>query len=228
MKIAREGFPFAMAGGLLAGACWIAVQMDVAGDGVGGIALRGAAWLFTGLAVFVLWFFRDPEPVLPIAADAVVSPGQGKVILIEDVEEPTLFQGPARKISIFLSVFDVHVQRSPVTGTVTQKVYRPGAYAVAWADKASEDNEMCSLGIAAEHGDVLVRQIAGLIARRIITDPDKGDQVERGRRFGLIRFGSRVDIFLPMHWEIACSVGDRVRVGSSVLAHQRPTTQEAA
>lgn len=228
MKIAREGYPFALAGGLLAGVCWIAVQMDVAGEGAGGLAIQVAAWAFSGLSVFVLWFFRDPEPALPDAADAVVSPGQGKILLIEDVDEPSLFGGPARKISIFLSVFDVHVQRSPATGTVTHKVYRPGAYAVAWADKASEDNEMCSLGIAAEHGTILVRQIAGLIARRIITDPATGDRVERGRRFGLIRFGSRVDIFLPMHWDIACSVGDRVRVGSSVLAHQRPATEEAA
>lgn len=228
MKIAREGYPFAVAGGLLAGACWIAVQMDVAGEGAAAIGLQAAAWTFTVLAVFVLWFFRDPEPTLPASEDAVVSPGQGKVILIEDVEEPTLFSGPARKISIFLSVFDVHVQRSPVSGTVNHKVYRPGAYAVAWAEKASEDNEMCSLGIATDHGVVLVKQIAGLIARRIITDPSEGDRVERGRRFGLIRFGSRVDIFLPMHWEIACSVGDRVRVGSSVLAHQRPLEREAA
>lgn len=228
MKIAREGYPFALAGGLLAGACWIAVQMDVAGEGAGGFALQAVAWMFTGLSVFVLWFFRDPEPSLPASADAVVSPGQGKVILIEDVDEPTLFEGPARKISIFLSVFDVHVQRSPASGTVTHKVYRPGAYAVAWADKASEDNEMCSLGITTENGQILVRQIAGLIARRIITDPAEGDRVERGRRFGLIRFGSRVDLFLPMHWEIACSVGDRVRVGSSVLAHQRPHGREAA
>jgi len=228
MKIAREGYPFAMAGGLLAGACWIAVQMDLAGEGAGGLTLQVTAWAFTGLSVFVLWFFRDPEPALTDSASAVVSPGQGKVLLIEDVEEPTLFGGPARKISIFLSVFDVHVQRSPASGTVSHKVYRPGAYAVAWADKASEDNEMCSLGIEAEHGTILVRQIAGLIARRIITDPSEGDRVERGRRFGLIRFGSRVDIFLPLHWEVACSVGDRVRVGSSVIAHQRPATPEAA
>ena len=120
-----------------------------------------------------------------------------------------------------MNVFNVHVQRAPVSGTVELKVYRPGAYAVAWADKASEDNEMASLGIAAEHGKVLVRQIAGLVARRIITDPDEGDVVERGRRYGLIRFGSRVDIFLPTHWELLCAVGDKVRVGSSVLARQR-------
>ena len=108
-----------------------------------------------------------------------------------------------------------------MTGTVKQKVYRPGAYAVAWADKASEGNEMASLGIVTDYGKLLVRQIAGLVARRIITDPAEGDQVERGRRFGLIRFGSRVDLFLPTHWEILCSVGDRVTVGASVIARQK-------
>ena len=158
---------------------------------------------------------------MPSDTALVVSPGQGKVIRVEDVEEPSYLGGPARKISIFLSVLDVHVQRAPVSGTVEYKVYRPGRYAVAWADKASEDNEQASLGIVAEHGKVLVRQIAGLVARRILTDPAEGDVVQRGRRFGLIRFGSRVDLFLPMHWEVMCAVGDRVRVGSTVLARQR-------
>ena len=133
-----------------------------------------------------------------------------------------MFQlGAATKISIFLSVFDVHVQRAPVSGTVGYKVYRPGAYAVAWADKASEDNEQSSLGISTDHGNVLVKQIAGLVARRIITDPNQGDMVERGARFGLIRFGSRVDLFLPSHWDILCAVGDRVAVGSSPMARMR-------
>ena len=101
---------------------------------------------------------------------------------------------------------------------VEHRAYRPGAYAVAWADKASDDNEQMSLGIATDHGRVLVRQIAGLVARRIVTYPSEGDRVERGERIGLIRFGSRVDLFLPLGWEVTCSVGDRARVGSTVLA----------
>ncbi len=222
MKIAREGYPFAIAGMLLAGTCWTTLRMGVAGaDGLPVMAMTTLAWMSSALAIFVLWFFRDPEPALPDDGTLVVSPGQGKIIRIEDVEETTFIDGPAKKISIFLSVFDVHVQRSPVTGTVKQKVYRPGAYAVAWADKASEGNEMASLGIVTDYGKLLVRQIAGLVARRIITDPAEGDQVERGRRFGLIRFGSRVDLFLPTHWEILCSVGDRVTVGASVIARQK-------
>ena len=189
---------------------------------LGGAVLETGAWLLSGLAVFVLWFFRDPEPKLPADEDLVVSPGQGKVVLIEDVEEGTFMAGPARKISIFLSVFDVHVQRAPVSGSVEHSVYKPGTYAVAWLEKASDDNEQSSLGIATQNGRVLVRQIAGLIARRIITDPSEGDALERGDRFGLIRFGSRVDLFLPTHWELLCEVGDKVRVGTTVLARQVP------
>jgi len=230
LKIAREGIPFAAAGVFLAGACfagsWLMGTPDGASElhaapGAAEVALALAGWTMAALSVFVLWFFRNPEPRIPTDETLVVAPGQGKVILIEDVEEPDFIAGAAKKISIFLSVFDVHVQRSPVSGTVGHKVYRPGTYAVAWADKASEDNEQSSLGIVTEHGSVLVKQIAGLIARRIITDPDEGDLVERGRRFGLIRFGSRVDLFLPPHWEILCSVGDRVTVGSSPMARMR-------
>lgn len=215
MTIAPEGYPFAVGGLVLAGACWAGVWA-----GVGGTALLVAASILSALAVFVLWFFRNPEPKIPADPALVVAPGQGRVIRIEEIEEPEFFGGSARKISIFLSVFDVHVQRAPVGGSVALKHYRPGAYAVAWADKASDDNEQASLGIVAEHGRVLVRQIAGLVARRIITDPEEGDMVERGRRFGLIRFGSRVDLFLPLHWDVLCSVGDKVRVGSTVLARQ--------
>lgn len=223
MTIAREGYPFAMAGGVLAGVCWASVGFGPTTPGsLAHVLLFGAALVTSAAAVFVLWFFRNPEPDIPTDPSVVVAPGQGKVIRIDEVEEDTFIGGPATKISIFLSVFDVHVQRSPVDGVVEQKIYRPGAYAVAWADKASEDNEMASLGIATEHGRVLVRQIAGLVARRILTDPEEGGRVERGRRFGLIRFGSRVDLFLPRHWEVVSQVGDRVVVGATPMARQRP------
>lgn len=215
MSFAREGYPFAGASLLVAGACWAGVWM-----GEGGGVLKGTAWILSAAAVFVLWFFRDPDPSLPSDADLVVAPGQGKIVAIQDVEEHTFMAGPARKISIFLSVFDVHVQRAPVSGTVEFQAYDPGKYVAAWLEKASDDNEQASLGIATEKGRVLVRQIAGLIARRIITDASEGDRVERGKRFGLIRFGSRVDLFVPMHWEVLCAVGDKVRVGTTVIARQ--------
>ena len=226
MRIAREGIPFAVVGTLLAGACWISLWLQGA-TGVSGrttateIVIQIAGVITSLLAIFVLWFFRDPQPNAPTDESLVVAPGQGKVILIEDVEQADFISGAAKKISIFLSIFDVHVQRVPASGTVEYKVYRPGSYAVAWAEKASEDNEQSSLGIVTEHGKVLVNQIAGLIARRIVTDPEQGDSVKRGSRFGLIRFGSRVDLFFPQHWEVLCNVGDRVKVGSSPMARMR-------
>lgn len=213
MSFAREGYPFVAIGVLLAGLGWVGVA-----SGIGGPWLRGLAGLLSVLSLFTIWFFRDPAPIVPADASAVVAPGQGKVISITEVDEPTFMGGTARRITIFLSVFDVHVQRAPVSGVVEHRVYKPGKYLAAWNEKASADNEQSSIGISTLHGKVLVRQIAGLIARRIVTDPSEGDEVVRGNRIGLIRFGSRVDLFIPLDWEIVSSVGDRVRVGSSVLA----------
>lgn len=212
MRLAPEGYPFVIVALLLATAAWAAgVRFE------NGWTL-GLAVVFSVLSLFVLWFFRDPVPRLPEDGAVVVAPGQGRVIDVREVEEPTFMQGPARRITIFLSVFDVHVQRAPVSGTVEHRSYKPGAYAVAWLEKASEENEQASLGIGTPHGRVLVRQIAGLVARRIVTDPVEGDRVERGQRIGLIRFGSRVDLFVPLEWEVTCSVGDKVRSGATPLA----------
>jgi phosphatidylserine decarboxylase len=215
VRFAREGYPFIGAGLVLAALGWTGWA-----TGFAGLFGQVLAASLTVLALFILWFFRDPERVDPVGQELVVAPGEGRVILVEEADEPTYLAGPARKISIFLSVFDVHVQRAPVAGTVEHRVYRPGAYAVAWADKASEDNEQASLGLATPHGKVLVRQLAGLVARRIVTYPSEGESVERGERIGIIRFGSRVDLFLPLEWEITCAVGDRAVAGRTVLARQ--------
>jgi phosphatidylserine decarboxylase len=209
-----------IAGLLVAGAAWAWVAL------AGGRVATGSAVVASALTLFVLWFFRDPVPVLPPDAGLVVAPGQGRVIEIVEVEEPTFLEARARRISIFLSVFDVHVQRAPVSGEVEHREYMPGKYLVAWKEKASEENERASLGITTPHGRVLVKQIAGLVARRIITDPVVGDSVERGQRIGLIRFGSRVDLCVPLHWEVTCATGDRVRVGVTPLA-RLPVAVEA-
>jgi len=215
MRFAREGVPFIAGAALLAAAAWLG-----ASTGLGGAWTGALAGVLTVLALFTIWFFRDPRRPIPGAPGLVVAPGEGRVILVGEADEPTYLGGRCRKISIFLSIFDVHVQRAPMSGTVEHRSYKPGAYAVAWLDKASEDNEQASIGLATPHGRVLVRQIAGLVARRIVTDPAEGDRVERGQRIGLIRFGSRVDLFLPLEWEVACAVGDRARVGVTVLARQ--------
>ncbi|MGE0159090.1 MAG: phosphatidylserine decarboxylase family protein [Gemmatimonadales bacterium] len=212
MKLVREGYPFVGAAAVLAAAAWVAVAQ------LGGAAWTGAAIVLSVLAAFVLWFFRDPVRNAPPDAAVVVAPGEGRVVDIKEIDEPSFLRTTARRISIFLSVFDVHVQRAPVSGTVEHRVHRPGKFAVAWLEKASEDNEQASLGFTTPHGRVLVRQIAGLVARRIVTDPAVGDHVERGERIGIIRFGSRVDLFVPLDWELTCAVGDRARVGATALA----------
>lgn len=226
MRFAREGYPFIAIGLIVSGLGW-AASWIVQGS--------SAAWLWqvvtavlSVLTLFVIWFFRDPIPPQPADPSHVLAPGQGKVILVDEVDEPTYLGGRCRKISIFLSIFDVHVQRAPVSGRVEHRTYRPGTYAVAWKDKASEDNEQASLGLATDGGRVLVRQIAGLVARRIVTDPREGDTVTQGGRIGLIRFGSRVDLFLPLEWEVACAVGDRAIVGRTVLARQPASRRESA
>ena len=196
---------------LLAALAWVAVP-------VSGPWTLVPAGLMTLLAAFVFYFFRDPERELPSREGAVISPGDGKIIDIREVEEPSFIEGACRRITIFLSVFNVHVQRAPVSGEVAYREYRPGEYAVAWHPKASEKNERSSLGLVVRGHRVLVRQIAGLIARRIVTYPEQGEHVERGERIGLIRFGSRVDLFIPLDWRLDCAVGDKVAGGSTVLA----------
>lgn len=215
MRFAREGYPFVGAALVLAVLGWVGWA-----TGFAGLAGQVLASVLTLLALFVLWFFRDPERRIPAEEGLVVAPGEGRVIVVEESEEPTYIRGGCRKVSIFLSVFDIHVQRAPCVGTVEHRVYKPGTYAVAWLDKASDDNEQASLGMATPHGKVLVRQIAGLIARRIVTYPVEGQALARGERIGLIRFGSRVDLFFPLDWEVTCAVGDRAVAGLTVLARQ--------
>lgn len=216
MRFAREGLPFIGGATFVAALGWTAWAL-----GVGGLVMQVLAPVLTVLALFTLWFFRNPMHPVPADPSLVVAPGQGKVIIVEEADEATYLGGRCRKISIFLSVFDVHVQRAPVSGAVEHLIYKPGAYAVAWLDKASEENEQASLGLKTPHGKILVRQIAGLIARRIVTDPAVGQTVGRGDRIGLIRFGSRVDVFFPLDWEVLCQVGDRVVVGVTPLARLR-------
>ena len=187
---------------------------------------RNGPWLWLAevpllaVAVWLLVFFRDPLFPGPRGPGLVVSPADGRIVEVASVHEPMYLKAEAMRISIFMNVFDVHVNRYPISGQVELNHYNAGRFLHAASEKASLDNEQSSVGIRGAHGPLLVRQIAGLIARRIVTDSRVGDRVEQGARLGMIRFGSRVDVFLPRAGRptVRVAVGDRVRVGASVLA----------
>ena len=202
--IAREGWPF-LAGSVAAAvvvqwlAGWWAIPLWIA-------------------ALFVLQFFRDPPRDVPDEADAVVSPADGRIVAIEKVRDPWL-EREALKISVFMNVFNVHSNRAPVDGTVKQRWYHEGAFVNAALDKASTENERNALWLQTAGGtDVTCVQVAGLIARRILCYVDKGVQLMRGQRYGFIRFGSRVDVYLPLDAKPVAALGDKVQAASSVLA----------
>ncbi len=185
------------------------------------LALSPLIWLagVSGLLLlFVLNFFRDPERAIPNEERVIVSPGDGKVVEIVE-EKDALLDEPYRRISIFLNVFNVHVQRTPVAGRVEQIKYNKGKFLNAASHKASLDNEQNAMIIHTGQEKVLVKQIAGLIARRIVCWAKEGDNYSLGQRFGLIRFGSRVDLFLPLNAEIKVSLGDHVSGGSSIIGY---------
>ena len=212
VRLAPEGWPFIVP-------AWALVMLGV-------WAARGRPWLWVPetalvlLAVWLLVFFRDPERSGPRGDRYVIAPADGKIVDVSVVDEPAYLKTRATRISIFMNVFNVHVNRYPVTGTVEFTRYNPGRFLHAASDKASLDNEQSSVGMRGARGPLLVRQIAGLIARRIITDATPGASAIQGARMGMIRFGSRVDVFLPAAARpaVRVAVGDKVRVGATVLA----------
>jgi phosphatidylserine decarboxylase len=167
------------------------------------------------LAAFFLWFFRDPNRTVPAGAGLIVSPGDGKVTEAATISTP---DGPKQRISIFLSVFDVHVNRSPISGVLTAVHYQKGQYLNALNPASADRNEQNVVTVRDEGMEVTFKQIAGLLARRIVFKPRQGDHVERGQRVGLIKFGSRVDVIIPAEAALRVKPGDRVRGGASVLA----------
>jgi phosphatidylserine decarboxylase len=172
--------------------------------------------------LFVCLFFRDPERVAPTALGAVVSPADGRVIKSEVVEETDYLAGARLRISIFMNVFNVHVNRIPYEGTVTRIQYHPGKFFSANLDKASKENEHNAVFVRTGDGEeICFVQIAGLVARRIVCGLRQGDEVARGARFGMICFGSRLDVYLPADAKPAVAVGDRVRAGTSILAYMK-------
>jgi phosphatidylserine decarboxylase len=176
------------------------------------------AFLLTILAIWVAWFFRDPERSGERGPDVVIAPADGRVVMITEVDEPSFLHGRAKRVSIFMNVFNVHVNRYPVSGIVRFVHYNPGKFLNAATDKSSLENEQMSVGIEASGRRILVRQIAGLIARRIANYSREGLHVEQGERMGIIRFGSRVDVFLPRDADVKVPVGVKTSAGTTVIA----------
>ena len=179
-----------------------------------------AGWSLAAAALAVAFFFRDPERPGTRGPLVYLAPADGRILAIEQVHEPEYLRGPATRVAIFLSLFDVHVQRSPVDGVVDFVSHRPGRFAAAWSDEAESENEATLIGINVGEQRVLVRQVAGLVARRIVTYVEEGELVDQGQRIGLIRFGSRVDAYLPVDAVIEVREGDAVRAGQTVLARR--------
>lgn len=207
MTIAREGWVFV---GTLLG---IGLVLAV-------LRLPWVAAVVLALGLFTAFFFRDPERSVPTDPRLVLSPADGKVILVAPAPADHPFGRGTTQVSIFLSVFDVHINRSPIAGTVTRAQYHPGKFLPAWDDKASLQNEQNVVTVENGPDRVEFKQIAGLIARRIVFKKREGDAVVAGERVGLIKFGSRVDLFLPEGVKIRVAKGDRVTGGETVIAER--------
>lgn len=212
MNFAREGYVFI---GIAA----------LAAASVFALALARRSWalwllavVLTVVALWVAYFFRDPERTGERGGTLVVAPADGRLIMMTEVEEPTFMKGPAIRMSIFMNVFNVHVNRYPIDGVVSYVHYNKGKFINAAAEKSSLENEQMSVGIESGNRRVLVRQIAGLIARRIVTYSRVGMAVHQGERMGIIRFGSRVDVFVPPNSRILAKVGDLTTAGTTLLA----------
>jgi phosphatidylserine decarboxylase len=207
VPVAKEGYPF------IGFAVFCTVILALLGLTIATIV----SFIAT---TFIVCFFRDPERFVPTRPDTLVSPADGKVILVEKIPENPFTGGEVTKVSIFMNVFNVHVNRIPCNGKVEKVLYKPGKFYSADSAQGGLENEYCASIISTPQGSPLAFvQIAGLIARRIVCWLEPGDEVIRGRRFGLIRFGSRVDLYLPITTEVIINKGDKVRAGETVLGY---------
>lgn len=207
LKIAKQGYPF------------IAFSLALT-------IISFFIWLWivpfaSIVTIFMVYFFRDPERVIPWEKDVFVAPADGKVIMIEKVKEDRYLNGEAIEISIFMSPLDVHVNRSPCDGKVKSVVYSPGKFLSAFKYEASLKNENITILLETEYGDIIVRQVAGFLARRAVCWVKEGDFLRRGERFGIIKFSSRVDLFLPLNTEVKVKMGEKVRAGETIIGEVR-------
>jgi phosphatidylserine decarboxylase len=201
LPIAREGWPFVAIPGAIA-------------LGLALVGRRRLALPFAAAAAASAGFFRDPDRAIPAVVNGVLAPADGRVMSVEDAVDP--FVGPSVRVAIFLSPLDVHVNRAPIASVVADTAYTPGRFVAAW-DPAAEANERCAVRLQGEHARVTVVQIAGVVARRIVCRVGSGDKLAAGERFGMIRFGSRTDCYMPRTTEITVRVGESVRGGQTVI-----------
>jgi phosphatidylserine decarboxylase len=201
LPIAREGWAF------IVGPAVVAAGLSLLGH-------RRLALPFWAAAAASAGFYRDPERAIPTVANGVLAPADGRVMSVADAVDP--FVGPAVRVAIFLSPLDVHVNRAPIAGVVTDIVYTPGRFVAAY-DPTADDNERCAVRLQGEHARVTVVQIAGVVARRIVCRVGSGDKLDAGQRFGMIRFGSRTDCYMPRGTEVTVRVGEHVRGGQTVI-----------
>jgi phosphatidylserine decarboxylase len=204
IRVAPEGRPFIL------GAWGIVVLLTI-------FQLWVALVLWLPVAIWVVAFFRDPVRPGPRGDRLVIAPADGQVVSVIETDEPAYLGDRATRVSIFMNVFNVHVNRYPADGTVEFRHYQPGHFGHAMAEKASLENEQSSVGLRTSRGKLLVRQIAGLIARRIVTDHEVGATVRQGERMGIIRFGSRVDVFLPRGAQVRVREGEHTKAGVTVV-----------
>ncbi len=205
MRVAPEGWPFIIG-------FWLVELL---------LALFAPLWaplVWLPVAIWVIAFFRDPIRHGPRGDNVVIAPADGLVVSVINVDEPSFMGERATRVSIFMNVFNVHVNRYPMSGTVAYRHYNKGSFGHAGTEKASLENEQSTVGMVTEKGKILVRQIAGLVARRIITDHQVGQVVHQAERMGLIRFGSRVDIFLPVSAKVLVHSGEKTVAGQTVVA----------
>src|SRR4030042_2115099 len=184
------------------------------------IYIFGKPWMAVlplTVTLFMVLFFRDPDRIIPVDKGVFVSPADGKVILIKDVYEKDYLKAESKEISIFMSIFNVHVNRAPFEGKISLIKHSPGKFLAAHKDAASIENENMVMVLEGKNGKILVRQVAGLVARRIVCRVKAGDVLRRGERYGMIKFGSRLDVFLQKETEIQVRLGDKVKAGQTVL-----------
>lgn len=215
MTLHREGFKIILFSTLILGGLNFGMYEWIGENWV----TRSVLILSLVLYVLIIQFFRNPSRFTPVDENHIIAPADGKVVVIEDVEEPEFFRGKRKQISIFMSPLNVHVNRYPVSGKVIYQKYYPGKYLVAWHPKSSTENERTTVVVENVKAQVLFRQIAGALARRIVCYAKEGDAAKQGGEYGFIKFGSRIDLFLPVDCKVNVNLGQKTKGGETILAY---------